>query len=78
MRKRDEMNEGPQQGGDFKERLRDVRKRKKNRRRGDRVAAGTQPTAPLDPFACSVVASKLRLVEARRGRDDGRTRGRRG
>jgi hypothetical protein len=63
MRRRDEANEGHQKGGALKERLRGVRKRKRTRQ-GDGAVA---------PFACDVVAFKMKLVEARRGRDDERS-----
>ncbi len=54
-----ESNEEREKGGVLKKRLKGVRKRKQNRRGGDGVA----------PFACDVMASKMRLVEARRRRD---------
>lgn len=57
----DEANEGHQQGGPLKKHLRRVRKRKQNRQATDRA----------DPFACGVVAYKMKLVEDRRRRDHG-------
>lgn len=56
-----EMTEEHQQEGSLKKRLKGVRRRKQSRRVDDRVT----------PFACGVVASKMKLVEARQQRDEG-------
>jgi hypothetical protein len=58
------MDEDHQEGESLIGRLRGVRKRKRSRSAGDRDRGGG-----VAPYACSVVASKMKLVKAGQRRD---------